>query len=338
MYYLQNSYKQMQADINGSATVICPEKIYLDITEDCNLHCTMCRDKVEMLGKTMPMELFKSLVDETSPYCKSYSLFIWGEPLVLNDFRERVQYVHAHKRADCNVEISTNGMLLDDNMIRFLRRYEVRVIVSFDGANKSTFENIRTGAHFERVCKNVKTLNQAYEDTLLDIAPATYTSVQRNNQKELSGIVKTVSNLGFRRIGFGLVTAPANYAPCFDEHLCRDLNDAYLSAEREKMFIELYPTKVGDYVYWGNEYVPLENFVVGTRCDAPLCNAVIRYDGEVCLCCNFGASVGNVTNKSFLEIWKSQKYDELREAVNDHDAMPNPCRGCWWVNRLEVSE
>ena len=31
MYYLQNSYMQMQADINGSATVICPEKIYLDI-------------------------------------------------------------------------------------------------------------------------------------------------------------------------------------------------------------------------------------------------------------------------------------------------------------------
>ena len=175
-YYLQNSYMQLQADINGATSLACPEKLYLDITEDCNLHCPMCRDEVKIDGKTMPMELFKRLIDETSPYCRSYSLFIWGEPLILNNFRERVQYVHAKKRSDCNIEISTNGMLLTDDMIRFLRRYEVRVIVSFDGANKDTFEKIRRGADFKRVCANAKRLNLEYEDTPLDIAPATYTS------------------------------------------------------------------------------------------------------------------------------------------------------------------
>ena len=58
-YYILNSYMQLQADIDSAATLTCPEKIYLDITEDCNLHCAMCRDKVQMDGKTMPMELFK---------------------------------------------------------------------------------------------------------------------------------------------------------------------------------------------------------------------------------------------------------------------------------------
>ncbi|MDR2649222.1 MAG: radical SAM protein [Clostridiales bacterium] len=122
-YYPFNSYMQLQADINSAAAVTCPEKIYLDITEDCNLHCSMCQDKIEMDGKIMPLELFKKLVDETPPFCKSYSLFIWGEPLVLDDFRARVQYVHANKRDDCNIEISTNGMLLSNDMIRFLRRW-----------------------------------------------------------------------------------------------------------------------------------------------------------------------------------------------------------------------
>ena len=170
-YYLQNSYMQLHADINGATGLACPEKLYLDITEDCNLRCPMCRSEVKVDGKTMPIELFKRLIDETSPYCKSYSLFIWGEPLILNDFRKRVQYVHAKKRPDCNIEISTNGMLLTDDMIRFLRRYEVRVIVSFDGANKDTFEKIRCGANFKRVCDNAKRLNLAYEDTPLDIGP-----------------------------------------------------------------------------------------------------------------------------------------------------------------------
>ena len=334
-YYLHNSYRQLQAGINSAAGVKCPEKIYLDITEDCNLHCRMCRNEVQMSGKIMPMSLFKRLVDETSPYVKSYSLFIWGEPLVLSDFRERVQYVHAKKRSDCNIEISTNGMLLTDDMIGFLRRYEVRVIVSFDGANKATFEKIRGGSNFERICESAKKLNRAYEDAPMDIAPATYTAVQRDNQNELPAIVKKVSSLGFRRIGFGLVTGPAEFASRFDERLCNDLQDAYRVAGQEEMFIELYPTKVGEYVYWGENYVSADHFVVCDRCDAPLTNAVVRYDGGVCLCCNFGAIVDNVSDKSFLDVWQSRQYDELREAVNDRDAMPDPCRGCWWVNRSE---
>jgi len=332
--YLGNAFMQLHAEINSATTVLCPEKIYLDITEDCNLHCAMCRDKVKMDGKSMPMELFKKLVDETSPYCKSYSLFIWGEPLVLNDFQERVQYVHAKKKPECNIEISTNGMLLTGEMIRFLHRYEVRVIVSFDGASKAIFEKIRTGANFERVCSNAEVLNHIYSDKSLDIAPAVYTSVQRDNQRELTEIVNVVDKLGFRRIGFGLVTGPVEFTSSFNIELCNDLSNAYRSAEQHDLFIELYPTRVGDFVYWGDEYVPAEGFAVKTRCDAPFINTVVRYDGEVCLCCNFGATVGNITNRNLLEIWRSLQYDNLRNTVNDIESMPDPCRRCWWVNRF----
>lgn len=178
-------------------------------------------------------------------------------------------------------------------------------------------------------------MNQAYKDTVLDIAPATYTSVQKDNQTELSKIVKSDSSLGFRRIGFGLVTAPAEFAPLLNEKLCHELVDAYEIAEQNELFIELYPTRIGDYIYCGDKYVLAEDFAVHTRCDAPLVNAVARYDGEVCLCCNFGATMGNVMDKSFLELWQSECYNELREAVNNSSDMPNPCRRCWWVNRWE---
>ncbi len=332
-YYLLNSYMQIQGDINSAVTPCCPEKLYIDITEDCNLHCRMCRDNVQMDGKIMSITVFKRLIDETSPFCKSYSLFNWGEPLVAADFKERVKYVYGKKRSDCNIEISTNGMLLTDDMIRFLREYEVRVIVSFDSADKTIFEKIRRGAKYERICENAKKLNRAYEDASLVLAPASYTSVQKDNQTGLTRIAKAVSSLGFRRFGIGLVVAPAEYAPCLGERLCNELQAAYEIVRNNEMFLEMYPTRIGEYVFWGDKYVPAEDFVVRTRCDAPLVSASVRYDGEVCLCCNFGAAVGNITDKSFLEIWKSKRYDELREAVNDSAAMPKPCRGCWWVNR-----
>lgn len=332
-YYLPNSYMQIQGDISGAATTCCPEKLYLDITEDCNLHCQMCRDTVQVDGKTMPLTLYKRLVDETVSYCKSYSLFNWGEPLILGDFRERVQYLYDKKRSDCIIEISTNGMLLDDGMIQFLRDHKVRVIVSFDGADKNVFEKIRRGAKFERICDNVKKLNKAYDDMPLEIAPTSYTSIQKDNQTVLTQIANTVSSLGFRRIGFGLVVSPMEYAASLDQKLCVELETAYESIRNNGMFLEMYPTRIGEYVFWGDKYVSSKDFIVRKRCDAPLVSASIRYDGEVCLCCNFGASVGNVTDKSFLELWKSKRYDELREAVNDHDTMPKKCRGCWWVNR-----
>ena len=161
-YYTNNSYSQMLACSGGPVSLDCPEKLYLDITEDCNLHCQMCRDAVDISGRTMPFDLFYKLVHETAPYVKSYSLFNWGEPLLVHDFRERVQFVNAEKRTDCTVDISTNGMLLTDDMIAFLRRNDVIVTVSFDAADKGTFEKIRCGADYERICGNLQALSAAY--------------------------------------------------------------------------------------------------------------------------------------------------------------------------------
>ena len=143
-HYLNNAFNLMQENTGGTALLAGPQKLYLDMTQDCNLYCQMCRDEVQMHGKTMPMTLFQRLVDETVPYCTSYALFLWGDPLVLPDFRERVQYVYEKKRehrlrlsekttqtntsqlhADCGIEISTSGMLLNDSMIDFLRQHEV---------------------------------------------------------------------------------------------------------------------------------------------------------------------------------------------------------------------
>lgn len=334
-YYTNNSYSMLQADIDSAASVNCPEKIYLDVTEDCNLHCQMCRDCVHMDGKTMPMKLFTRIVDETAPYCKSYSLFNWGELLVLSNWRDYVRYVYTHKRPDCNIELSTNGMLLDDETIDFLRANEVRVIVSFDGADKATFEKIRCGANFERICKNSANLNRAYEDVPLDIATASYTAIQRDNQGDLTDIVKAANKLGFRRIGFGLVTAPSQFAPEVSQTLLNELQSAYNLASKNEIFLELFPTKIGAYVYGGDRYVSEDSFVVRTRCDAPLVNSVIRYDGAVCLCCNYGDVVGNVNDGNFLELWKSAVYDRFREAVNCAEKMPKACKNCWWVNRCD---
>jgi pyrroloquinoline quinone biosynthesis protein E len=323
----------MQACFGGQVTPDYPYKLYLDLTQDCNLYCKMCREKVEVGGRTMPYDLFCRLVDETAPFIKSYSLFNWGEPTILKDFRERVSYICSRKRADCKIDISTNGMLLTDDLIKFLREQNVSIIVSFDGADKNTFEDIRRGSDFDYICGRLEVLSKVYADVPVFESPEVYTSVQKDNQHQLLAIARLVHSLGIRRMGFGLVTEPAECAVETNRNLRNEIEKTAEFLDSHNMLNSLYPTKVGDYLWWGNQYVSKDNFIVDTSCNAPFINASIAYNGDVFLCCSFGEFVGNVNNKSFLTVWKSARYNELRQEVNSDRNMPDRCKNCSWFNR-----
>lgn len=332
-YYLRNSYELLQGVTDCADNFICPQKLNLDITQDCNLYCKMCRSERSICGKTMPIELFKRIVEETAPYVRSYSLFNWGEPLLVKDFCERVLFVNRHKRSDCSVDISTNGMLLTDRMIDFLHDENVSVVISVDGADKETFESIRRGSDFERIMQNAKKAAERYSDFLIQYAPEFYISIQKENQNSILEIVKLAHSLGIRRIGCGIVTTPEEYAPYQDERLCFELEQAFGYIREHDMFLEVYPTKVGKYIYSGEKYCNADDFLVSTVCNAPFVSATVEYSGDVYLCCNIGERVGNVSNSSFLELWKSEGYNNLRRIVNEQGKMPKKCVDCAWFNR-----
>jgi radical SAM protein with 4Fe4S-binding SPASM domain len=323
----------MQACIGGQITPDYPYKLYLDITQDCNMYCKMCRDSVQVTGKTMPFDLFCRLVDETAPYVKSYSLFNWGEPLILEDFQERVRYVFSKKRSECKIDISTNGMLMSDEIIRFLREMNVLVTVSFDGADKTTFERIRRGADFDRICRTLQKLSAAYSGLPLTDTPEIYIAIQKDNQNQLREIAKLVFSLGIRRIGFGLVTGPADCAAETNDDLRREIERTTGFITDNGMLNTLYPTKAGDYLWWGNQYVHMDNFILDTTCNAPFISATVAYNGDVYLCCNGGDVAGNILDRSFIEIWQSKRYNDLRAAVNSNNDKPGLCRNCAWFNR-----
>ncbi len=332
-YYLNNSYKQMHANISSATNHICPEKLYLDITEECNLYCQMCRDELCTSGKTMDAALFKRIVNETAPYVKSYSLFNWGEPLLVKDFKERVEYLNKRKLPEATIDISTNGMLLSNEMIDFLYKNKVIVTVSFDGADKATFERIRRGANFERICSNIEKLTGVYEGLSIDLSPGIYTSIQKDNSTQLKAIVELAYSLGVRRIGYGLVTEPEQYAPALNDSLRYEIEQTAAFLNSHKLLNDLYPTRVGDYLWSGEKYVSVDKFILNTKCNAPRINASIAYNGDVFLCCNVGEYVDNITNKDFLDVWQGEKYNELRCAVNSCHNMPSRCKKCTWFNR-----
>ena len=332
-HYLSNSYALLQASDDCADCMVCPQKLYLDITQDCNLWCRMCRDERSVSGRTMPLALFQRLVDETSPFVRSYSLFNWGEPLLLKDFRDRVRYVNRKKRPDCRVDISTNGMLLDSGMIDFLVKENVSVAISVDSADPATFEAIRRGARFDAVMRNAGNVARAAADFPPEYSPSFYVSIQKENQNAILPIAQLAHALGIRRFGCGIVTSPEAYAASQDEALCQELERTYRYLNENGMFLDVYPTKVGPYVLVGDQYHDASGYIVSTVCNAPLVSATVSYSGDVFLCCNIGDCVGNIADGSFLALWRSEQYNRLRRAVNNPTCMPDHCRRCAWFKR-----
>ena len=332
--FLEKSLDQLNAHFPAQWSPHFPRKVYLDLTQDCNMFCIMCRDSIQREGKSMDFSLFQRVVKQTRDGAGSYSLFNWGEPLLLEDFRQRVVYVNAVKRPETKLDISTNGMLLDLETIAFLVENDVQVTVSFDAADKETFESIRRGSHFETVCENLRALCNYSTSFERWRVPGIYVSMQKMNWKQVGRIVRLAHQLGVQRIGFGPVVGPVEYRYPRTPEALSELERALQLSEELGMYIDLFPTCLGDKVLVGNHFVSHENFVVDRSCDAPLHSVSVAWNGDVFLCCNVGAKVGNLNETSFQELWNGSAYDRLRKQVNDaHDA-PSFCRECAWVNRF----
>jgi radical SAM protein with 4Fe4S-binding SPASM domain len=133
--------------------------LHLDIesTNNCNLKCTMCTRNFmkEKIG-FMKWDLYKKIIDEAAKHkLPSIKLNYRGEPLMHPDLIKMVKY--AKNNGIIEVQFNTNGLLLDEEISRELIKAGIdRIIFSFDGATKETYEKIRTGSNFEKVMGNIK--------------------------------------------------------------------------------------------------------------------------------------------------------------------------------------
>ena len=86
------------------------KKIYLEITNACNLNCSFCiknKRKVEYLT----FDNYKLIVDKIKNYTKELYFHILGEPLLHPDIINFIEY--ANKKG-LLVNITTNGYLINN--------------------------------------------------------------------------------------------------------------------------------------------------------------------------------------------------------------------------------
>lgn len=134
-----------------------PLHVDIESTNACNLRCVMCPRNfmTEKIG-FIDFSLYKKIVDEgCEQKLPSIKLNYRGEPLMHPRIVDLVKY--AKDKGIMEVQFNTNGLLLTEEKADALINAGLdRIIFSFDGATKETYEKIRTGSNYETVINNIK--------------------------------------------------------------------------------------------------------------------------------------------------------------------------------------
>ncbi|MCB2216209.1 SDR family NAD(P)-dependent oxidoreductase [Desulfofustis glycolicus] len=173
----------------------------LESTIACNLRCIMCPwegvRRCAPNGGHMGEEVWQALL----PYLgdvKSIDFTGGGEPLLQPNL---LTWIRQAKAAGCDAGFLTNGLLLNDAMIDALLDTGMNWIgFSIDGADKTTYEAIRKGADFDRVCANIKTLTSRR----IDRRPLVMINfvIMSMNQHQLETIIECAAQLGADQVNF----------------------------------------------------------------------------------------------------------------------------------------
>jgi sulfatase maturation enzyme AslB (radical SAM superfamily) len=136
-----------------------PAVVRIETTNACNARCTICpHQRMTRPVATMDEGLFRRIVDECAAWgCREIHLHNFGEPLLDRRLEDRVAY--AKDQGIAKLKVFSNGSLLTEERARGLVEAGLDEIkVSFDGASREEFEDIRRPLKFDRVVENIARL------------------------------------------------------------------------------------------------------------------------------------------------------------------------------------
>jgi radical SAM protein with 4Fe4S-binding SPASM domain len=295
-----------------------PVVLDITLTKKCNLKCIFCK-KYETFGdKQVSIENFRALARNLFPKALQVNFCSGGEPYCHSQLAELLRIAHQYH---VEVNVSSNGMLLEKSLIRAIAKEELisKHIFSIDGIKASTVEKIRINSNLGVILNNIKMLLRTYKEVGKGKPSVLIHYVlMRTNIEELPEAVQYWGNLGAEALSCDYVS------------ICRDLDpqeSLYFHQElAERIFKKA--RKVAKHFPDLKLHLPLTirqeqvHRKVPMMCKRPWRLARIDSDGRVFPCqMSWGAiTMGNIYNKSSefkKDIWNNSVYQALRRTTNN---------------------
>lgn len=135
-----------------------PDIIGFRFSDKCNIQCIMCFSNhlvrnSENNENDIYNDAFFEDLNEFIPHVK-YAYFSGGEPF-FEKLNYRVFDLFAELNPECRISVQTNGMILNEEVRKYLVKGKFDINVSIDSLIPETFESIRKGADFHKVMSNI---------------------------------------------------------------------------------------------------------------------------------------------------------------------------------------
>ena len=318
-----NSAKNEEEALAGKIVLeSMPRRFVFELTNACNLNCKMCgRNSADFRPTWFQMDWLK-YVEPVASLVEEVTLMGWGEPTVHPHFAEFLDWAH---RLGLRKYFCTNGMRLDKLFDDIFRTETDIIAVSMDGACAKTNEEIRRGADFDKILKNITAITEHKAAHGLEFPYMNFVFTAMNqNLEELPDLVRLAGKIGLDEV-------KAVYLTAFDEKMApdvlydkmertREVFQAALEAGRECGVSLKLPHLVGEdpaveqchkicYTAWRDFFLGSDGFVRPCMSTAEKLFPIQQYS-------------------SFEQIWNSEEYQRHRGQVNG-ERMAVSCRNCY---------
>ena len=286
------------------------KKIYIEITNVCNLSCNFC-PKTNRKYNFMNREEFNYIINEIKPYTNHVYFHLMGEPL-LNENIEGF-FEECHKN-ELMVNLTTNGTLLNKNSEKLINAKSLRQVNislhSFE-ANESNVEL------YEYINRVTDFINEAREKS--DIICAI--RLWNMDNEELKGANKLnleILNLLEKNLNLDFSLAEKLQ----ETHKIKLKDKVYLNMAEKFNWPDISINSIGE-----------EVFCHGLR------NQVgILVDGTVVPCCldsEGTIELGNVFKERFVSILEGKRASDIYNGFSRRVAVEDLCKRCGYATRFK---
>jgi sulfatase maturation enzyme AslB (radical SAM superfamily) len=285
------------------------EKIYIEISNICNLQCTFC-PVVERDKKTMNAAFFEKVIREVAPYTNTITLHVMGEPLAHPDLERLFRLI---EKTNLKFILTTNAILLKRYQDQLLQLKNLKQINFSTHSFSDNFPdrdiqpylqdlvNFSKRAHAERpdLYINYRLWNLRQDQQ----TKSTNQSILKTLNQEFTSFVQDNVDVGFKK----------------SYHLTGRI---YVHFDSQ--------------FQWPSPKDPVRSSI-GT-CHGTISHLAIHAEGKVTPCCLDKEAVitlGDLSVQTMTEILSSPRFLAMRQGFQEGRLVEDLCQRCTFIKRFD---
>lgn len=270
-------------------------RVFIGVSEMCNMACDYCYASAGTYGHDGMIMSPHAAIQYIDKYKSVFSnplkvVFFGGEPLLAQG---TIQSIISHlksMRINASYGIITNGTLLSESVIRFIKANNIAITVSMDGAKEfhDHYRKFKDGSgSFDTIAANVKKA-LAFDLSITAEATCGPNFFESYEQGMYSDFRKVFEEIGFKNLHVGVAVKPNGYSQKATYGI-------------EKFFIDMADDAFNQFLTTNGNFGLVSGYFKETlmclikktpllRCGAGHSNAYISVQGDLYCCHLFHAA------------------------------------------------